>query len=307
MPEPTARQSHLDVALTNVSVAYQNAAYIFDQVFPTIPVAKQTNKYFVFPKAAWYRDETGVRAPGTRAPRATYDLSTDSYVCLERALAHPVPDEVVENSDDPLRPLVRGTNYVTDQLMKKQEMDVLDLVFGTGWSSSATPSPTWDNDTADPLGDIETGMNTVALAIGREPNVAVIGRGLWRYIKNHPDIVDRIKGGATGGNPALVTTQNFAALIEMEKVLIARSIKDTGLEGAASSISYIGGNHMWLGYVTGSAALDEPSAGYLYQWKGREVNRYREDQEHQDVVEALASWDVKVTASDAAYLIKSAA
>ena len=34
---------------------------------------------------------------------------------------------------------------------------------------------------------------------------------------------------------------------------------------------------------------------------------YREDQEHADVIEALENWDTVVTASDAAYLVKSAA
>jgi len=64
---------------------------------------------------------------------------------------------------------------------------------------------------------------------------------------------------------------------------------------------------MWLGYVTNAPALDQPSAGYLFQWKNREVSRYVEDQEHAEVVECRASWDMKATAADAGYLIKSGA
>jgi len=307
MAEPTARQSHIDRALTNVSIAYSNAEYIFDQVFPIVPVAKQSNKYFTFAKNAWYRDETGVRAPGTRARRADYTLSTDSYLCVERALAKQVPNEVIENSDDPLRPLIRATEFVTDQILKAMEIDVLDNVFGSSWSSSATPSTTWDNDAADPLGDIETGMFTVAKAIGREPNTGVIGRGLWRYLKNHPDIIDRLKYGQTPGGPAMVTVAGVAALAGLDRLLISRAVKDSGNEGADESIDFIGGNHLALLYVTSSPALDSPTAGYTFQWKARQVNRYIEDQEHAEVVEALASWDNKITAADAGYLIKSAA
>ncbi|MHA2264305.1 MAG: hypothetical protein ACXAEN_18080, partial [Candidatus Thorarchaeota archaeon] len=305
MPSPTANQSHIDRALTNVSIAYSNAAYIWDQIFPQVPVAKQTNKFFTFPKAAWYRDETAVRAPGARARRADYTLSTDSYVAIEKALAKQVPDEVIKNSDDPLKPLVRATQYVTDQIFKSIEKDVTDLVFSTGWASSATPSPTWDNDASDPLTDVETGMFTVAQAIGREPNVGVIGRGLWRYLKNHPDIIDRLKYGQTPGSPAMVNIAGVADLFGLEKLLISRSLIDTGNEGAAASLGFIGGNHLALIYVPSSAALDEPAAGYTFVWKGREVNRYREDQEHADVVEALMSWDSKITATDAGYLVKS--
>ncbi len=307
MPSPTARQSHIDRALTNVSIAYSNAEYVGPSIFPRVPVQKQSDKFFVFTKGNWFRDDAGPRAPGTRAPRGDYNLSTDNYLCVETALSKQVPDEVIDNSDDPLTPLVRATEYVTGKLFLNQEIDILDLVFGTGWASSATPGTLWSNDASDPLGDIETGMNTVALAIGREPNTGVIGRGLWRYIKNHPDVVDRIKYGQTAGGPARVTEAAVAALAGLDRLVVARAIKNTADEGAADSFSFIGGNHMSLLFVTSAPALDEPSAGYLYSWMGREVNRFAEDQEHSQVVEARESWDTKLTASDAGYLIKSAA
>ena len=68
MPSPTARQSHIDAALTNVSIAYANAEYIFDQIFPIVPVAKQSNKFFVFPKASWFRNETRGSRPWNSGP-----------------------------------------------------------------------------------------------------------------------------------------------------------------------------------------------------------------------------------------------
>ena len=307
MPSPTARQSHIYVALTNVAVAYSNAAYIGGQIFPQVPVAKQTNKFFTFPKASWFRDEAAIRAPGARARRADYTLSTDSYLCLEKALAHQVTQEEMENSDDPLTPFVRATEYVTDQILKAQEIDVLDLVFGTGWSASVTPGTLWSNDAADPIGNIETAVFTIAQSIGRSPTTAVIGRGLWRYLKNHPDVVDRVKYAAGPSDPAIVSLQSIAALIGIGRLFLSEAVKDSGSEGAASSVNFIAGNHMWFGFVAPSAALTVPSAGYQFTWKQRETNRYVEDQEHADVVEVRASWDTKITAPDAGYLIKDAA
>ena len=307
MSEPTARQSHIDQALTNVSIGYTNAAYVFPEVFPLVPVTKITNKYFVFDKSAWFRNDAGPRAPGTRAPRADYTLSTGQYLCVEQAQAKQVTDEEVDNSDDPLQPLVSATRFVTDKIMMKQEVDVLGLVFGTGWASSATPSPVWSDNASTPLEDIETGMNTVATAIGREPNVGVIGRGAWRYLKNHPDIVDRLKYGASGDNPAIVTPNAVAALVGLEKLLIARAVYESATEGKTSSMAYIAGTHMALIYVPKAAALGEPSAGYTFQYKNREISRFREEQERQDIVEGRASWDAKLTATDAGYLLKSIA
>lgn len=307
MPTPTARQSHIDRALTNISIAYSNAAYVWPQVFPRVPVQKMSDKYFVFDKDHFFRRDAQVRAPGTRAARGNYDLSTATYLTLERAISAQVPDELVLNSDDPLTPAVRATEFVTGQIYSEIENDVLDTVFGTTWSGSATPATLWSNDASDPLGDIETGMNSVASIIGREPNVGVIGRGLWRYLKNHPDIVDRIKYSSSPGDPAKVGLEAIAALAGLSKLLVAAAIEDTSIEPAASSFAYIGGLHMALMYVSPSAGLSEPSAGYVFWFKDFEVNRYREDQEHSDIIEARASWDTKLTATDAGYLIKSAA
>ena len=309
MPSPTARQSHIDAALTNVSIGYSNARYVFDQVFPTVTVRKMSDKYFVFDKDSWFRDESAVRAPGGKAKRAEYTLTSSAlYICLEKALAKLVTDEEVDNADAPLQPFVTATKFVTDQILKSQEKDVIDLVFGnSNWSNSATPGTLWSNPASEPLEDIETAMFTVAQAIGREPNVGVIGRGLWRYLKNHADLIDRVKYGQTPGSAAYVNESGVAALIGLDRLLVTRSVIENAAEGVTGSQVFIGGTHMWLGYVPAGAALAEPAAGYTFSFKNREVNRFRDDEAHTAIIECRANWDAKITAPDAGYLIKSAA
>src|SRR3990167_386639 len=155
MATPTQQQVHLDNALTNISVAYRNETYIGDSIFPNVPVIHQTNKFFVYNKADWFRNEVAARAPGTRAQRVDYTLSTDNYLCQEWAVAKGVADEVVANADSPLRPLVEATEYVTDKMFLNKEKRVADLVNGSGaWSASATPGTLWDNDSSDPVGNV---------------------------------------------------------------------------------------------------------------------------------------------------------
>lgn len=307
MAKPTYQQIHTDVPLTNISIAYTPGTFIAPNVFPLVPVQKISNKYFIYTKSDWLRREAATRAPGTRAARGDYGLTTSNYVCIEYGMAKGVPDEIVDNADDPLKPLVEATNWVTNQLMLEQEANVANVAFGTGWSSSATPGVLWSNDTSDPLGDIETGMNTVVGTIGVNANTGVIGRGLWRYLRNHPDVVDRIKYGATPGSPAIVTLQAVAALAGLDSIQVGIAINDTALEGAASSVAYIWGNHFLLEYVPSGPSLMTPAAGYLFTYQNRIVSRFREEQERQDVVECIQSWVAVQTATDAAYFIKSAA
>lgn len=307
MPSPTSRQSHIDQALTNLAVGYSNAAYVADQLFPSVPVNKISNKYFIFDKASWFRDTAGVRAPGTEAVEEDYTISTNSYLCVEYALGHVVTDEEVDNADAPLRPFETATRFLADKIALRREKDVLDLAFGTGWASSATPSVLWSNDAADPFGDIETGMDVVARAIGRRPNVGVIGAGLWRYLKNSPEVIDRVKGGATVGNAAVGLLSGVAEIAGLERILLTTSLVDTAAEGKTASLGYVGGLHMLLAYVTGSAAISEPSAGYVFSLKTPTVDRFRLDVRYSTKLVARSAWDTVITATDAGYLIKSAA
>jgi len=308
MASPTYPQLHpVDVPLTNISISYRNSAYVADEIFPAVPINRVTGRYFVYTKADWFRREAGVRAPGTRAPRGDYGLSTAQYVCIEYAMAKGITDEDVDNALDPLQPLSDGTEWVTNQILLQREYDVSALAFGTGWSSSATPTTLWSADAADPVGDVETGRDAVVKAIGQEANKGVMGRGLWRYAKQHPDIVDRLKGSAGPANPAIVTVQAVAALFSLEKLLIGTAISDTAAEGASSTLAYLWGNHLLLAYVASNPSLLNPSAGYTFNFRNREVTRFREDQERQDVVECRQNWDSVISAADAGYLVKSAA
>jgi hypothetical protein len=93
MATPTVHDVHIDGPLANISIAYKNAGYIADQIFPNVAVAKKSDKYFVFEKTAWYRNETAERGPGARAQLVDYGITTASYNCITRALGKLIPDK----------------------------------------------------------------------------------------------------------------------------------------------------------------------------------------------------------------------
>ena len=62
MPDPSVNEGHFDQLLTNISVAWMQDAgnFMASKVFPTVPVAKASDKYNVYPKGAFLRDEVRV-------------------------------------------------------------------------------------------------------------------------------------------------------------------------------------------------------------------------------------------------------
>ena len=98
MPDPTT--VHIDAALTSVSVAYQNNEFIAELVAPTVPVRKQSDRYFVLdPDHSAQRETLDYRAPGAEAREVDFALSSDSYYCEDHALETAIPDEERDNAD----------------------------------------------------------------------------------------------------------------------------------------------------------------------------------------------------------------
>lgn len=297
MPNPTQRDVHVNQPLTNISIAYRNAAYIGDQVFPIVSVAKQTDVYFTYDKAAWFRNRSKTRAPGTRAHRADYGISTASYLCVNDALAKEIPDEVRKNADSPLRPDITATQFVTDGLLLALEKRVADIITAsTNWASASIPTVQWSDDTSDPWGDIDNLYNAIVSQIGRPPNVGVCSWDVWRHLRQHPDLLDRVKYTRSSGR---VETSDIAAWFGLEKLLVGMSLIDTSVEGRTSSMSYVWGDCFWMGYVPPAPALEVPATGYVLVWGNRVVERFREDQEKQDVIAAEWYTDEVICASDA--------
>ena len=67
MPDPTPRDLHVDQLLTQISIAFKNPSYIADQMFPMVPVRKQSDKIPKYDQSFWFRDQAVIRAPGTKS------------------------------------------------------------------------------------------------------------------------------------------------------------------------------------------------------------------------------------------------
>ena len=63
---------------------------------------------------------------------------------------------------------------------------------------------------------------------------------------------------------------------------------------------------MLVAYTASTPSLNSPSAGYIFQWMARTVSRYREEQEHQDVLECQEAYAIVVSASDAGGILYNA-
>ena len=313
MPQPTQSQVHVDAILTNISVAYfqQNQNFIATRVFPVVPVSKQSDKFFTYTKNDWFRDEAQRRADATESAGGGYNLSTDSYQADVYAFHKDIGDQTRANADAPINVDREAAEFVTSRIALKMETQFVSNFFTTSiWGTDSTPTNLWsDYTSSDPIGDIETGKRTILSTTGYEPNTLVLGYDTFIQLKNHPDLVDRIK--YTSSN--VLTEDVMASLFGVPRVMVAKSVKATNNEGAAGAYAFNYGKNALLTYAAPSAGLLQPSGGYIMSWTGVSgglgqtvgVSRMRMEQFKADRIEAEVAFDMKVIGTDLGYFFSA--
>lgn len=306
-----ARDVRIDPLLSGLSVAYRNGIYVAPVIAPQISSQYDGGKYAVYSQAEWFRNEAAKRAAGTRAKRGEYGISFDTFFCEEIAFAREVPDEVRQNAMDPIRPDQDATEFATDKVMLAKEVRVatkllLTTNWATGHNATLAGAQQWDDYTgSDPVSDIENAIDTMHGKTGLRANTMVIGYPVWRALKHHPDIVDRIKYSQRG----IVTTELLQELVDMERIIVGKALVTASNEGVAAGsevYTYIWGKDVWIGYVAKNPGIMAPSAMYQFVSGPRGVRAWREEPEHQDVREAFEKCDEKIVSNLLGYVIKEA-
>lgn len=313
MPQPAASDVHLDALLTNISVAYvqMQSHFIAPQVFPIVPVDKQSDKYRTYTKNDWFRDEAERRQGATESVGSGYTLSDAAYFCDKYAIHKDVDDDTRRNAD-PVHDLDReATEFVSQRLLLRQEIQwVTDFFAASIWGTDVTPANLWSAyATSDPLLDVEAGKETILGNTGFMPNTLVLGYQVYRQLRNHPDLVDRIKYTTA----QTMTVDMMARLFDVDRVLVARAVKATNVEGATGAYAFAHGKHALLCYSAPTPGLMTPSAGYMFAWRGVSgpldttvgVSRFRLEQLKADRVEGEIAFDNKVIGSDLGYFFAS--
>jgi hypothetical protein len=274
---PTRQQIHIDRALTNISVAYMQDAknFIADKVFPAIPVKKQSDTYFTYKKEDFFRDEAAERAKGTESAGGDYDIETaEPYFAKKYAFHQDVTEEDRVNADDPLKPNQDATDFVSQKLLIRRENIWASKFFQAGvWAKEITGASTtpgagetlqFDNEASNPIKLITDENTAMAERTGHKSNTLVLSPYVYNALKNHPDIIDRIKYTQKG----IVTTELLASLFEVENVYVPWAIQNTAIKGANGNMQFIMGKHALLMYVEKNPGLKKASAGYTFAWTG---------------------------------------
>lgn len=316
MSQPTPSDAHVNTPLTQISIAFlqERDEFIADKVFPNIPVTKQSDRYYVYTKDQWFRSDAKKRAPGTETAGSGFELdNTPTYFADPIGVHKDIDDQLRANADAVINPDRDATEFVTQQLLVRRERDWAAKYFTTSvWTGSTTggditPGTLWDAGGSTPIEDIRDQIRSVKKKTGIRPNTLVVSEEVWDVLIDHPEFLDRIKGGATRPNPALVMAELLAQVLRLERVLIGGAVENTAAEKATLAMDFIMGKNALVVYANPRPSLLKPSGGYTFSWQsylgaagpqGQVISRFRMQHLRADRVEGEMAYDQKLVAAE---------
>jgi len=312
--------------LTNMSMAYfqEEGDFVAPSIFPICPVGLSSSYYYTFSKADLARDNVARKPAFGKVQPALMGQTDSTYKCEV--------DQVIVGVDqidalnyqrsrapgvaDPRRAKVR---FATEQLKLH-----LDLIFAQNFFTPAAWNNVWTGVPAnpnpqlnqflrfndanfDPVNFFDARIKDIKQSGRRKPNRLALGVDAFNALKNHPDIIERVKYTGSTANPAVVTTQALAAILQIEQVKVLESTYNAGGIGQENMQFVCATDGALLCYATNSPSIDEPSAGYIFTWDMLGNGQYTamdqfegEKGTHSEFIEGLMATDMKKTSDDLA-------
>jgi len=319
----TPSSVHIDQPLTNLTLAYVQSQenFIADKVFPTVGVAKQSDKYYIYDRASMNRSgDVKKLAPRTEVDRIGLALSNSSYYADVYGLGMDFDEQTLANEDAALEIRAAGAQTLVNRILIDREEKFASTFFAAGvWTGESTPANLWSDYTdSTPITDVTTARRAMQLTSGGyKPNTMVVGKEVRDILINHPDILARLNGGATVSNTALVTNAKLAEIFEVENFYVMEAVKNSGAEGLAESNAFIGGKHALLTHTPSSAGLMTPAAGLTFAWNsisgvnnlGVSIESFSDDalkrMQVAEHIQAKLAYDMKVVGADLGYFFNT--
>ncbi len=286
MPQPTVLQVHVQAALTQIATAYiqDQRAYVADQVFPTVPVEFQADKYFVFSKDDFFRDEAVRRADATESAGGGLNLSTGTYAAEVWAYHKDLGGQTRRNSDPAVNMDIATTKFVMQKLLIRRDRFFMGAYLINGvWSvdytgtAGGTPggsTPAFWNDDAngDPFTDVANAQTLILQTTGFEANTLLISYPVYQSLRKHPLVIDRIKY-TTRADASKITPELLASAFDVERVIVSKAVynstaETTTVTGSVGTYNFVASKDALLCHSAPSPGIMIPTAGYIFAWSG---------------------------------------
>lgn len=298
----------VDSVLTNYLVGYMQSEprFIADRLFPIVQVPNDSGTYYILTKKYWFLDQMEQRAPGAPFAETGFGVSTATYATLQWALQESIPDENRANSQLPMDLESIAVRHLGQQaLIRKERALQADFFVNNVWGTTDNNSTTdWDDfASGDPVYDIMTAKRTISNSTGLDGNTLACGYIVHQALVLHPDVIDRMKYVMVADQNALEA--GLGAVLGVN-YFVSKASYNSANEAQTFTAAAIIDDDALVCHVDPSAGVFGATAGKTFAWDGGggagSIYRWRDGQNHRDLVQLKMQWDQKAVATDLGYL-----
>lgn len=303
MPNRQQNLRVVDPVLSNLAIGYTNADFIAERLFPLARVKKEAGKIPVFNKDHFklYNTERALRAKSNvmqPGDRTFIDVSLE-----EHDFSVPMDYREGEEADFDLQ--ASNAMIAEEVIQLRREKIAADLAFNAA-NYAATNKITLAGASqftaagSDPIGVIEAGKEAVRKRIAKRPKTIAMGPTTFSVLKNHAQLLDRIKYSQKG----VLTRELMAMVFDVDEVIVGDAIWETD----AGVSTDMWGDSLLLFYSRPAAAGSArsvylPNFGYTtYKLMGQ-VDKYLDVGGKVEYVRSTANFKTALVGADAGYLI----
>ena len=315
------QQGHIDVAQSNFARKYRNPGLLAELLFSRITVMEQTGKFWQFGRQNQQVPDNPLRAPGAAAEQVKQTISKASYRAEDYSLARLITQE--ERANFQAGNVDQwATEMLTDRILLDLENRIANLMglaatYPSGNKVVLSGTDQWkdagavDGTTSNPIDDVMAGHVKIS-EIGVKANTLFLGVDTWRGLKTHADIKGRVSPTKFGA----VSTEDMAAIFEVERVLVGIPVKVTlNPDGTVASVARLwDAKNAILAYVNPGASFEDVSFGKLFVWAapgtsggfGTVIGPAPWPSRQADELSVHFYYDPKITSDISAYFIENA-
>ena len=301
---PQINDVHVNAPLTNFALQLRNRAFVAEEVFPVIPVVKESDLYYTFSREE-IRDVDTRRAQGALAKEIEWVPSTATYVAEEYALRHLLTDRIVGNADVPVRPRLNTVAKLMKWIMLGQEKRIQAIAQASGNSvATVAVAPKWDGTSPTIEKDIDTAKDSIRNNAGVEPNAILLPENVKDVVKRDSTLRDLIRYviNSGAGNKELLMNGELPPVMFNLAIIIAGAVEDTSKLGQASTIAKIWNDAVPIFYREQAVSLDALTWGYIMRAQNPIVTSYRDEARKGEWIEASILQAEELVTSSAANL-----
>lgn len=307
----SAGSVHSDTFLSNMSVQYANDAYIGERLVTTVPVAKRSDKYAVYPQRERFEYPDDRLGDRSHANEISESRSSGSYSVLDYGFQNFVSQDTLDNQDPVFDEMVDLVEAINEGIAFKREIRIASLLttasnYASGNSTTLSGSSQWDQAGSNPIKDIQTAISSCFTGPGATDLVGFCSLNVFNVLSRHEDILDNLKYTRGG----LVSREELARYFGLSDLLVGAARKQTANEGQTASYSRIWGLDFGVVRVSRRASRRSAHFASLFRLNGDPVTTEWFDPSAGKAgghyAKVGVSEDLKVVADATGYIIKAA-